>query len=99
MKAFDSLLFKRILGYAKPYKTLFVWVIIWAIALSVFAALRPYLLKNTVDLYIKENDQAGLIFYISLMGVVLLLEVLSQFWFVYGANKLGQDIVKDIRLK
>jgi len=99
MKAFDSQLFQRILTYAKPYKKLFVWVVVWAIALSVFAALRPYLLKNTVDLYIKENDQTGLVFYITLMGVVLLLEVLSQFWFVYGANTLGQDIVKDIRLK
>ena len=33
------------------------------------------------------------------MGVALILEGFSQFYFVYWANWLGQDIVKDIRTK
>jgi ABC-type multidrug transport system fused ATPase/permease subunit len=98
-KAFDTRLFKRILKYTKPYKTRFNGVIIFAISLSVFAALRPYLLKQTVDGYIKTQDQHGLLLYVTLMGFVLLLEVFSQFFFVYWANWLGQDIVKDIRTK
>ncbi len=98
-KAFDTRLFKRILQYTKPYQMRFRGVIIFAISLSVFAALRPYLLKQTVDSYIKPHDQQGLLFYVVLMGIVLLLEVFSQFFFVYWANWLGQDIVKDIRKK
>jgi len=98
-KAFDTRLFKRILTYTKPYQWRFNGVIIFAVSLSVFAALRPYLLKQTVDSYIQPKDQTGLLIYISLMGVVLLLEVFSQFFFVYWANWLGQDIVKDIRVK
>jgi ABC-type multidrug transport system fused ATPase/permease subunit len=98
-KAFDTRLFKRILQYTKPYKSRFNGVIIFAISLSVFAALRPYLLKQTVDGYIKTHDQFGLLLYVSLMGSVLLLEVFSQFFFVFWANWLGQDIVKDIRNK
>lgn len=98
-KAFDTRLFKRILKYTKPYKWRFDGVIIFAISLSVFAALRPYLLKQTVDSYIQPKDQNGLLIYISLMGIVLILEVLAQFFFVYWANWLGQDIVKDIRVK
>ena len=74
-------------------------MVAFAISLSIFAALRPYLLKQTVDGYIKTHDQFGLLFYVSLMGIVLLLEVFSQFFFVYWANWLGQDIVKDIRTK
>ena len=74
-------------------------MVAFAISLSVFAALRPYLLKQTVDGYIKTHDQFGLLLYVSLMGIVLLLEVFSQFFFVYWANWLGQDIVKDIRTK
>ncbi len=74
-------------------------VILFAIALSVFAALRPYLLKHTVDGYIKTGDKIGLLNYIILMAVVLLLEVFSNFFFVFWANWLGQDIVKDIRIK
>lgn len=98
-KAFDIKVFKRIMVYTQPYKWRFNSVIIWAISLSVFAALRPYLLKQTVDGYIQTNDGKGLLLYIVLMGIVLLLEVLSQFYFVYWANWLGQDIVKDIRIK
>jgi len=98
-KAFDTEVFKRIMFYTKPYKWRFNGVIIWAISLSVFAALRPYLLKQTVDGYIKNEDQQGLLYYIILMGIVLLLEVISQFYFVYWANWLGQDIVRDIRTK
>lgn len=98
-KAFDTKVFKRIMVYTKPYKWRFNSVIVWAISLSIFAALRPYLLKQTVDGYIQTNDGKGLLFYIILMGIVLLLEVVSQFYFVYWANWLGQDIVKDIRTK
>jgi ATP-binding cassette subfamily B multidrug efflux pump len=98
-KAFDTGLFKRILTYTKPYKWRYNGVIIFAISLSIFAALRPYLLKQTVDGYIKTHDQLGLLFYVTLMGIVLMLEVFSQFYFVYWANWLGQDIVKDIRTK
>lgn len=98
-KAFDTGLFKRILTYTKPYKWRYYGVIVFAVSLSVFAALRPYLLKQTVDGYIKTHDKHGLLMYIILMGIVLLMEVFSQFYFVYWANWLGQDIVKDIRTK
>ena len=98
-KAFDTIVFKRILKYAQPYKFRFNSVILFAIFLSIFAALRPYLLKLTVDDYIKTHDQAGLLWYVTLMEIVLILEVLSNFFFVYWANWLGQDIVKDVRVK
>jgi ATP-binding cassette subfamily B multidrug efflux pump len=98
-KAFDTHLFKRILKYTKPYKKRYYGVVLFAILLSIFAALRPYLLKQTVDDYIAPKDKHGLLLYISMMGIVLLLETLSQFYFVFWANWLGQDIIKDIRTK
>lgn len=90
---------KKVLRFAKPYQSRFNWVIVFAVALSVFAALRPYLLKQTVDGYINTKDESGLLYYIMLMTGVLILEVASQFYFTYWANWLGQDIVKDIREK
>jgi ABC-type multidrug transport system fused ATPase/permease subunit len=98
-KAFDINLFKRILKYTKPYKTVFYGVIAAAVLLAIFASLRPFLLKQTVDHYIKPHDQNGLLLYVSLMGVVLLLEGVFQFFFVFWANLLGQNIIKDIRSK
>lgn len=98
-KAFDTRLFKRILKYTKPYKWRFNGVIMFAIFLSLFAAVRPLILQGTVDTFIKPKDKYGLMLYVSLMGITLFFEVISQFFFVYWANWLGQDIVKDIRTK
>lgn len=99
MKVIRSKSLKQVLQYAKPYQKRFNWVIAWAILLSIFAAARPYLLKQTVDVYLKENDSHGLLIYVSIMAVVLILEVLAQFFFTYWANWLGQDIIRDIRNK
>lgn len=99
MKVFDIQLLKRIITYSKPYKKTFRNIIAWSIILSVFAALRPYLLKETVDNYITTFDQEGLIFSIGLMAIALFIEVVAQFFFVYDSNWLGQHIVKDIRMK
>jgi ATP-binding cassette subfamily B multidrug efflux pump len=92
-------IFSKIMVYTKPYKKRFYAIILWSVSLSIFAALRPYLLKQTVDEYVEPKDQYGLLFFIGLMLFVLLIEVLSQFYFVYWANWLGQDIVKDLRDK
>jgi ABC-type multidrug transport system fused ATPase/permease subunit len=99
MKFIKSNSLKKVLHYAKPYQKRFNWVIVWAILLSIFAATRPYLLKQTVDEYIKPEDKHGLLLYVILMAAVLLLEVVAQFYFTYWANWLGQDIIKDIREK
>jgi ABC-type multidrug transport system fused ATPase/permease subunit len=99
MKFIKSNSLKKVLHYAKPYQKRFNWVIVWAILLSIFAATRPYLLKQTVDEYIKPEDKHGLLLYVVIMAAVLLLEVVAQFYFTYWANWLGQDIIKDIREK
>ncbi|WP_330441668.1 ABC transporter ATP-binding protein [Flavobacterium sp. C4GT6] len=99
MKAIKSTSLKKVLKFTKPYRGRYNAVIFFAISLSLFAALRPYLLKRTVDEYISPKDETGLLYYIIAMGIVLMLEVTSQFYFVYWANWLGQDIVKDIREK
>lgn len=98
-KAFDINLFKRILKYTKPYTFRFRGVIWFAVLLSLFAALRPLFLQITVDTFIKPGNKSGLLVYAVIMGIALLMEGLSQYYFVLWANWLGQDIVKDIRTK
>jgi ATP-binding cassette, subfamily B, multidrug efflux pump len=89
----------KVMRFAKPYKMRFVWVIVFSIALSIFAALRPLLLKYTINNYFRHKDLDGLMLFVGLMGISLIIEVASSFYFVYWANWLGQDIVKDIREK
>ncbi|MBO2546137.1 ABC transporter ATP-binding protein [Salegentibacter sp. BDJ18] len=96
--AFDFDLFKRLLKYTNPYKVTFYFVAVAAILLSFFAVLRPYLLKVTVDDAITPQDYDNLVFYVGLMAGVLVLEVIFQFLFVYFANWLGQEVVRDLRV-
>ena len=96
--AFDFDLFKRLLKYTNPYKVTFYFVAVAAILLSFFAVLRPYLLKVTVDDAITPQNYDNLVFYVGLMAGVLVLEVIFQFLFVYFANWLGQEVVRDLRV-
>ena len=73
---FDIQIFKRLMGFAKKYRLQFFTTSLVAILLAVIAAVRPYLLVQTVDLYIKTKDAEGLWFYTILILVVLLSEVL-----------------------
>ena len=84
--AFDFSLFKRLLKYTNPYKWTFYFVTVSAILLSFFAILRPYLLQITIDDSIIPKDNDNLVFYITMMLVVLFLEVIFQFCFIYFAN-------------
>ncbi len=97
--AFDMDLFKRLLKYTNPYKRIFYFVGVAAILVSFFAVLRPIILQETVDNALISADFDNLVYYVSLMLGVLLLEVIFQFFFIYYANWLGQEVVRDIRVK
>lgn len=98
-KVFDLAIFKRLMGFAKKYRLHFVVASIAAISLAIITALRPYLIIETVDGYIKTKDPEGLLHYALLILSVLIVEVLLQLTFIYIANWLGQHIIKDIRTK
>ncbi|MCX2679726.1 ABC transporter ATP-binding protein [Galbibacter sp. EGI 63066] len=96
---FDLGLFNRLMRYTRPYRLTFVGVAFAAILLSVFASVRPILLKYTVDDYILTKDSHGLLMFVVYMTIVLFLEVTSQLSFIYYANWLGQSVIEDIRVK
>lgn len=96
--AFDISVFKRLLSYTKPYKTTFYLVAFAAVALSILGVVRPYLTKIAIDESIVPKDSESLLLFISLMLGALILEVISQFCFVYFANWLGQEVIRDMRI-
>jgi len=98
-KAFDLQIFLRLMSFAKRYKLNFFIAVFSTIFLAFVALINPYLIKETVDKYITEKDAQGLINNILLMFVVLIVEVLLRFTFIYFANWVGQHIIKDIRAK
>ena len=94
---FDLDLFNKLMVFVKPYKLNYYLVLIYAIFLSIFSILTPYLLKVIVDDHITKKDYDGMVFFIIIMLLTLLLEVSFQFLFVFNANLLGQNVIKDIR--
>lgn len=95
--AFDFKLFKRLLAFTKPYRLVFYFVAFVAIIMSGLAVLRPYLLKLAIDDSIVPKDGQGFMKYVILMIIVLLLEVIFQFAFIFYTNWLGQSVIRDMR--
>ena len=98
-KAFDVKIFKRLMQYAKLYRSYFLVASISAILLTLFAVVRPILLKEIIDHYLADKDKVGLLNYVLLMLVFLLSGVITRFVFIYTANKLGFSIIKDMRMQ
>jgi len=98
-KAFDFRLFRRLITHTNPYRFTFYFVGFCAILLSIFAVVRPYLLQQTIDSTITPKDGELLLYFVSAMLTVLCLEVISQFLFIYFANWLGQQVIRDIRVR
>ena len=97
-KIFDLKIFSELMNFVKPYKGTYYFVMGSAIILSIFSTLSPYLLKVAVDDYIQPKNYDGMLLIISLMLVALFLEVFFQFLFVYFANWLGQNVIRDLRV-
>ncbi|MEM6517525.1 MAG: ABC transporter ATP-binding protein [Bacteroidota bacterium] len=98
-KVFDVGLFKRLLHYIKPYKSIFYGSLVCVIGLAAFGALRPWVLQKAIDEHITLKVYDGFLFLVIAMLVLLVLEVISQLLFIYFASLLGQSVVKDIRVK
>ncbi len=96
---FNIKLFRRLLGYTNAYRFTFYFVGLAAILISVFAVLRPYILQQAIDKAIIPKEHNLLTLYVSLMIGVLCFEVIFQFLFIYFANWLGQEVIRDIRVR
>lgn len=98
-KAFDLKLFKRLLGHTNNYRGTFIYVAFAAVVMSVLGVLRPLIMQKAIDESIVPKDIENLVFYISLMFGVLMLEVIFMLTFIYFTNWLGQSVIRDIRVK
>ena len=96
---FDVTLFTRLLRYVLVYRSVFVFVAISAVLISIFSTITPYLIKIAVDDYLAVSNFEDFIFVICLMLLNLALTVSFMFLFSYLANLLGQNVIYDLRIK
>jgi len=95
---FDYQLFGRVIALAKPYKGIFITAGILAVVLAPLSTLRPYLIKVMVDDYIFKYDIDGMTRIALLIAILLVLNVVLQYAFIYSTSWLGQSIIKDLRV-
>jgi ATP-binding cassette subfamily B protein len=108
-KFFDFDLLKRVMRFAAPYKRRFYWSIFLAIILAVFTPVRPILIQLTVDRYIAGDKNKTYFNGLSITGMLILITVIQivflfvetalRFYFSYITAWLGQNVVKDLRVK
>ncbi|RBP29850.1 subfamily B ATP-binding cassette protein MsbA [Oceanihabitans sediminis] len=98
-KILDVSLLKRLSHYIKPYRLVFIGVFATVILLAAFTTTIPYITQYVIDNNIAQQDSKSFLFFIVIMFGLLLAQTVFQLLFIYYAGWLGQNVVKDIRVK
>ncbi len=85
--------------FAAPYKRRFYWSVALAIILAAFTPVRPILIQITVDRFITEGIWKWVLWITIIQIGFLFLETGLRFYFTYITAWLGQNVVKDLRVK
>ena len=98
-KAWDSKLFARIMGYARPYRMLMVGALALTFILAVVTSIRPIIFGFMVGSCIENPDAAGLLYWTFVLIGLLMSEAIGQFFHTYVGHIIGQNVIKDLRVE
>ncbi|MDH5789435.1 MAG: ABC transporter ATP-binding protein/permease [Nitrospinota bacterium] len=96
-KYYDWPLFKRILGYLRPYRFLVAVSLLLLLAVSLLGLAGPYLTKVAIDDYIRTGRYEGLdriaLIYIAVLAGAFIFQFLQYTTMQY----IGQKVMFDLR--
>ena len=95
----DLKVLKRLFVFAKPYKGIFCFLVVLTIVLSIVGPIRPILIQKTIDVNVANGDYPGLVDMVLLLIGLLILQAIIQYLHTFYSGWLGQNIIKDIRVK
>ncbi len=98
-KAYDGTLMRRLLKYLKPYRWYVVTGIVLSIAVSGMEAVRPYFIKQAVDVDIKASDPHGLLMTTLGFCALMLARGFIQYLNAYLTQWIGQKTIFDLRME
>ena len=96
-KAWDSKLFKRIIGIAKPHNKLLFYGLTITIILAILSPIKPFIIGKLIGEYVKAGDEKSLLYGTLLVVLLLLIESFLLIIISYLSSDLGQRVVKDLR--
>lgn len=98
-KAVDWPVIKRIFAYIKPYRANFSLAVFTTISLAFLSPVRPYLVQYTFDNFVALPNAPMLLYMTIALIALLFLEAAFQFFDSYLTNRLGQNIIRDLRIQ
>lgn len=98
-KTVDGVILKRIFGYIKPYRKNFFGAVCTTITLAFLSPIRPYFIQYTFDHYVAYSNTNMLLFMTIILISLLFLETFFQFADSFLTNRLGQNIINDLRVQ
>lgn len=96
---FHGSVFRKLLSLTNLFRSRFYMAIVLTLVISIIGPLRPYLMQVSIDRYIALGDRAGLVLITAGILLLLLLQSGLQVWSTILANFIGQEVIKDLRIK
>ena len=91
--------FNRLLKIGMEEKRMFYTVMLVAILLAVLSSIRPILVGDAIDEYIKPKNFELLVRLSLILCGILLIEIVLQYYFILLSNVIAQTVIEKIRVK
>ncbi len=98
-KIVDLKVLKRLVGFIKPYRGQFYFLVFLTLATAVLGPVRPWIIQITIDNHIATGDYQGLVNMTFLLFGLLILDAVVQYSHTYLSGLIGQNIIRDLRIK
>ena len=98
-KIVDLHVLKRLLGFIKPYKGAFYFLVVLTIATALLGPVRPWIIQIIIDEHIALGDYQGLVDMTLILLGLLVFHAIIQYSHTYLSGWIGQNIIKDIRIQ
>ena len=93
----DYGLMRRLFRFLHPYRQHIAGAVVLTLTASALGPLRPYLTRIAVDEHIVKGDMPGLLWFVSIILVVLVLQGALQYALTQVLTWIGQHVLLDIR--
>ena len=88
----------RLLRYTRPYKRDFVWTLTCTVISSALGLLAPFLTMLVIDSAIPNRDVREVFLLSGIMLITVILNVFFIRYRVWAMARVGQGIIRDLRL-
>ena len=95
----DFKVLSRVMQFVKPYRFQFYVVIVLTVVLGFLAPVKVILVQQTLDKYVANGNYQAMLYMVMAMVAVLLLHSGFQYVHTYLSGRIGQHVIRDIRVK